>query len=142
MGRMAYRFLKRPGKVQAEQIIGLYRAEGWWDDGGRAQGRTLSKIVSGSHCFVVAVDGGEIVGMGRAISDGVSDAYVQDVTVRDSHRGMGIGEKIVEKIVGRLRGDGIRWIVLVASRESSRLYRKLGFRKMTCCDIPMMLRDA
>ncbi|MDI6726584.1 MAG: GNAT family N-acetyltransferase, partial [Smithellaceae bacterium] len=84
-----YRFLSQPKEKETTDIIELYRRAGWWereDDDG-----LVSAIVAGSHCFLVALDGKMIIGMGRAISDRASDAYIQDVTVHPSRRGAGIG---------------------------------------------------
>jgi aralkylamine N-acetyltransferase len=36
----------------------------------------------------------KMIGMGRALSDLTSDAYIQDVTVLKAFRGKGIGKKL------------------------------------------------
>jgi len=90
----------------------------------------IRRIISGSHCFVIAVNPDGIIGMGRAISDGASDAYIQDVTVLDGQRGKGIGKKIVQKLVLRLESDGLTWIGLIAERGSQNFYKPLGFESM------------
>jgi len=86
--------------------------------------------VQQSHCFAVALDDGVVIGMGRAISDGVSDAYIQDVTVAEAWRGQGIGARIVRRIIERLLCDGLGWVGLIAERGSSPFYEQLGFREM------------
>ena len=70
---------------------------------------------------------GAIIGMGRAISDGVADAYIQDVTVEKSERGRGIAQEIVARLVARLYADGLSWVALIAAGRSWKLYEKLGF---------------
>ena len=51
------------------QIRSLYRLAGWWSESGDTLEK-LVRIISGSHCFVAAVqETGVILGMGRAISD-------------------------------------------------------------------------
>ncbi|MDO9515421.1 MAG: GNAT family N-acetyltransferase, partial [Syntrophales bacterium] len=111
------------------QITDLYRAEDWWKQEGDNP-EMIRLIVTGSPCFLVARQGGRIVGMGRALSDGASDAYIQDVTVTDSFRGQGIGTRIVETLIGRLERDGIHWIGLIAERGSNPFYERLGFSIM------------
>ena len=73
-------------------------------------------IIRGSLVFIVAVDrnSGKAVGMGRAISDGVSDAYIQDLVVLPDYRGRGIGKAILRKILAVCREHGIGWIALIA----------------------------
>lgn len=124
-----YKFLNEPSSHEIQQIAALYERAGWWPDAAAHPG-LLNGIVSGSHCFLVASCRGRIVGMGRAISDGVSDAYIQDVTVSESFRGQGIGTRIVEKLVEELQKERIDWIGLIAERGSQPFYRPMGFIKM------------
>ena len=65
----------------AEEIIALYRAGGWWKD--EYDPAEIPRLISGSFAFVVAAEkrSGRAVGMGRVLSDGVSDAYIQDLVV-------------------------------------------------------------
>ena len=73
---------------------------------------------------------GKAVGMGRVISDGVSDAYLQDVAVLPSYRNRGIGQKIVEKLVEICQNAGIEWIGLVGQPGTVSLYHRCGFQEM------------
>ncbi len=120
------------------QIVALYRAAGWWDEAGDDD-RLVDAIIGGSHCFLAVVENDGVVGMGRAISDGASDAYIQDVTVRPAHRGRGIGGQIVRRLVRRLTDDGIGWIGLIAENDSLEFYRRLGFAVMER-SVPMLKR--
>jgi GNAT superfamily N-acetyltransferase len=65
--------------------------------------------------------------MGRSISDGVSDAYIQDVTVLPEFRGKGIGRRIILYILDCLRERRIEWIGLIAEPGHGQFYRELGF---------------
>jgi spermidine synthase len=126
----AYDTLTDPNAEDSKRIIILYRAAGWWGNGPDDLD-LVARIVKGSHCFVVARCGGRIVGMGRAISDRASDAWIQDVTVDTALRHRGIGSEIVRRIVARLESDGLGWIGLVAEGHSHPLYEPLGFVPMT-----------
>ena len=77
--------------------------------------------------------------MGRSISDGVSDAYIQDVVVMPSHRGQGVATQIIKRIVDRLKSDGIGWIGLIAERNTQNLYNPIGFEPMAD-STPMLYR--
>lgn len=114
---------------QLDQILGLYEDAGWWDRDKDNHDRLIG-LIQGSHCFMVALQQKEVVGMGRAISDRASDAYIQDVTVNDTLRHQGIGSLIVEKLIQRLQQDGIVWIGLIAEKNSQLFYERLGFRPM------------
>ena len=131
-----YSFIERVTRVEIDHLIHLYRSAGWWAE--RADNPSLvAGIVAGSHCFLVARQVGTIVAMGRAISDGVSDAYIQDVTVDPAFRGRGIGSHMVARLVARLEADGIGWIGLIAERKTDPFYRPLGFAPMAD-SIPML----
>ncbi|EKD35724.1 MAG: GCN5-related N-acetyltransferase [uncultured bacterium] len=131
-------FIQTPTEDQLRQIVALYRAEGWWSPYDEGRRQLIPRLISGSHCFVVAEEEGRIVGIGRAISDGVSDAYIQDMVVLDAHRKQGIGRRILDTILERLRNDGLRWIGLIAEPGSSSLYQHAGFREITAW-APMLL---
>lgn len=126
---VVYTFLTRPTPLQTDQIEALYREAGWWTPVPGAVD-ALVRLVSGSYCFLVAQAEETIVGMGRSIADGISDAYIQDVTVTGPFRNRGIATRIVALLVERLRGDGIEWIGLIAENDTHRLYRRLGFSEM------------
>jgi ribosomal protein S18 acetylase RimI-like enzyme len=130
--------INTPTAEQSRLIAGLYRAQGWRQACDDDSPQWIQKLVAGSHCFVVALEGEEIVGMGRAISDGISDAYIQDLTVRSNSRNQGIGGKILQTILERLHIDGLRWIGLIAEPGSANLYRHAGFREMPAA-VPMLL---
>jgi spermidine synthase len=136
---LKFTHLKNPTHDQIRQIISLYRAEGWWTEGPEDPD-LVARIISGSHCFLVASIDDQIIGMGRAISDGASDSYLQDITVKESFRGNGIGSQIIELLVKRLNGDGLKWIGLVAEKGSHGFYQRLGFNKMPD-SIPMLKRE-
>lgn len=134
-----YSFLTSPTPKQIQNIISLYKAENWWEKVTDEE-KAIRGIISGSHCFAVAVRNDEIIGMGRSISDGVSDAYIQDVTVKQSERGKQIGSKIINLIVERLHKDGIFWIGLIAEKNSCAFYEKIGFFQMPC-SAPMLRKN-
>ncbi len=134
-----YSFLNDPTAAELQQILDLYREAGWWP-GGEDAPEVLKKIIAGSHCFLTVSYKDAVVGMGRALSDGASDAYVQDVTVSDAHRGKGVALTLVTKIVAKLQADGIDWIGLIAERNTKELYSKAGFAAMTQA-IPMLLKQ-
>ncbi len=131
--------------MELDGILALYRLAGWW----RSSGTTVRDrdqvrgIVGGSHCFLIATCDADqetpIVGMGRSISDGASDAYIQDVVVAPDWRGQGIATEIIGRIVRRLQRDAIEWIGLIAERNTKTLYQPLGFSPMAD-SVPMLYR--
>lgn len=133
---LVYRFITRVVDREIHQIIDLYRKAGWWKEPEDGPDR-LKRIISGSHCFLAVKSEERIIGMGRAISDRASDAYIQDVTVDPDFRGRGIGTQLVADIVSRLEKDGLAWIGLIAEKNSNAFYEPLGFKPMDR-SVPML----
>jgi aralkylamine N-acetyltransferase len=110
-----------------DEIVNLYKAGGWWKDYYDPKG--VLSIINGSFGFAVAVEvsTGRAVGMARAISDGVSDAYIQDMVVLPEHRKKGLGRMLIELLVQDLKTHGVHWIGLIAEDGAAGFYEKLGF---------------
>ena len=134
-----YIFLEDPTEDQIGQITRIYRQKDWWHLPADNP-QLVRKIVAGSHCFILAQQDGLVVGMGRAISDRASDAYIQDVAVLDSHQGQGIGSQIVTRLTERLLNDGLNWIGLIAESGRHAFYQRLGFEKMPNATAMLMLK--
>ncbi|MDT4848697.1 Acetyltransferase (GNAT) family protein [compost metagenome] len=78
-------------------------------------------------CFVC--DGEKLVGVGRALADGVDCSYICDVALLPSHQGLGLGKEIVAKLVELSRGHKKILLYAVPGKES--FYKKLGFKRMS-----------
>ena len=122
-----YYEIRRVTSWPTEEIVDLYREGGWWKEGYDPSG--IPQMLEGSFRFVVAVDRrtGRAVGMGRVISDGHSDGYIQDVVVERDLRGKGLGRSIVRTLLDMCLDAGLVWIGLIAEKGSSHFYRDMGF---------------
>jgi len=72
----------------------------------------------------------EIIGMGRCISDNANDGYIQDLMFKKEYRGQGLGTKLLNALLERLKADGLKWIGLIAEKNSQNFYIPLGFERM------------
>ncbi|MDG6225655.1 MAG: GNAT family N-acetyltransferase [Candidatus Thermoplasmatota archaeon] len=119
--------IRRVTSWPTEEIVDLYREGGWWKEGYDPSG--IPRMLEGSFRFVVAVErsSGRAVGMGRVISDGHSDGYIQDVVVAWGLRGKGLGRSIVRALLDLCLEAGLVWIGLIAEKGSSAFYRDMGF---------------
>ena len=108
----------------------MYREAGWWHEA-QSERNNLPSLVRNSFCFIVARNGeDQLVGMGRVISDGVSDAYIQDVYVKENYRKMGIGKQLILRLKDQCLQGGISWIGLIANPGTAGFYSGLGFSEM------------
>ena len=113
-----------------EPIIELCRSAGWCKED--LDPAIIPEMIKGSYLFAVAVEAatGRSVGMGRMISDGIADAYIQDLIVLPRWRNRGIGRMIVAALLDGCKSGGITWIGLIAQPGTDGFYRSLGFTSL------------
>ena len=105
--------------------LALYRAAGWFGPSDPAP--ELEAMIANSFAVSAAFNpAGRLVGMARALSDGVSDAYVLDVVVDPAHRSQGVGREIVKRLADYLASFGIDWIVCIGVPGTEAFYRAAG----------------
>lgn len=113
-----------------KEIMELYKAGGWWKESYDSAG--IPRLIAGSFAFAVAIDttNGKAIGMGRVLSDGVSDAYLQDLVILFEYRGQNIGTKLVRKLIDHCLSKGITWIGVIAEPGTDPFYKLSGFKTM------------
>ena len=123
-----------------DEIVALYKDAGWWKDSYGETPEFLQGIVSDSALFAGAFEKNKLIGMGRALSDKASDAYIQDVAVLKEFQGRGIGKKIIQTLIAGLKAWGVDWIGLIAEPGTTGFYEDLGFELLEG-HVPLKLKD-
>ena len=77
-------------------------------------------------CFVYT--DGDLIGVGRALADGLDCSYIADVAVHPEHQGKGLGTAIIKKLVEL--SSGHKKIILYANPGTEAFYRGIGFYRM------------
>jgi len=91
---------------------------------------SMLKIVFNNSTFTYFVfNNKNLVGVGRALADGLDSAYLCDIAIHPEFQGRGLGKAITQKLLDAV--DGYNKIILFASIGKSGFYEKLGFAKMT-----------
>jgi aralkylamine N-acetyltransferase len=126
--------------ANVKELKSLYMDAGWWDEACERHPEFLSRVVPNSALFAGAFWDQKMIGMGRALSDLVSDAYIQDVTVLRAFRGKGIGKTIITRLIAGLKDRGVDWIGLIGEPDTRLFYENLGFKEMPG-HIPFRLKD-
>lgn len=123
---ISYRLYRDPPE---EELTVLYRAAGWI--GPEDTPDRIRRLIRGSFLFCGAFDeAGRLVGSMRALSDGVSDAYLLDLVVDPAFRRRGIAREILHRLSDHLRSLGVDWIVLAGAPGTESFYRTTDFRIM------------
>jgi ribosomal protein S18 acetylase RimI-like enzyme len=80
-----------------------------------------------SHTTIFIYEESQLIGFGRAISDGEYQGAIYDVAVMPEAQGKGIGKVIIQEILNRLPNCNI---ILYATPGMQGFYKKLGFGSM------------
>jgi ribosomal protein S18 acetylase RimI-like enzyme len=111
-----------PARIDVDAVHAFISTESYWGLG-RARERVV-EAVAGSMRVLGLYHDGEQIGFARAISDGVTLAYLADVYVLAPYRGRGLGLELVREILEHSFGE-VRWMLNTADAQG--LYEKLGF---------------
>lgn len=88
----------------------------------------VERSLASSLCFG-AYDGRHQIGLARIVTDRATFAYLCDVYVEPSHRGRGIGKRLMEAVVAHPDLQGLRRFQLV-TRDAHGLYEQFGFASL------------
>lgn len=112
-------------KLDWNELAALYRAAPLGNK--TPQGLKTAFTNSMFRCFVH--EGDKLIGVGRALADGVDCSYICDVALLPTHQGQGLGRQIVDALVVMSRGH--KKIILYSVPGKEPFYKKLGFKRMT-----------
>lgn len=109
------------------QLLALYQDAGW--TAYTADPDQLHRAVAASLSVVTAWEDGALIGLTRAVGDGETILYVQDILVHSAHRRRGIGRQLLTQLIARF--PHVRQLVLLTddSPATCAFYRSLGFRE-------------
>ena len=112
-----------PARLDLDVIYG-FLTNCYWAKG--IPREVVARSIEHALCFGVYDGSGRQVGFARVISDRATIAYVGDVFVLESHRGLGLGKWLMECITRHPALQNLRrWIL--TTRDAHGLYSQVGF---------------
>jgi GNAT superfamily N-acetyltransferase len=114
-----------PARLDPDAIH-AYLSRSYWAAG--IPREIVARSIAHSLCFGV-YDGGRQVGFARVVTDRATYAYLADVYILESHRGRGLGVRLVEQVMAHPDLQGLRRWGLV-TQDAHGLYRRFGFEPL------------
>jgi GNAT superfamily N-acetyltransferase len=118
-------------------LIHRFLTDSYWAKG--ISREVVARSIQNSLCFGLYAHGKQ-VGFARVISDFATYAYIGDVFVLESFRGLGLGKWMMESIMQHPRLQGLRRWTLLA-RDAHGLYAQFGFTPLRTPEKYMELHD-
>ena len=98
-----------------------------------AQSRTindLKKCLANSDVIVSLWVGNEIVGFGRALTDGIYRGVLWDIVIDENHQGKGFGTLIIQKLLSSRKIKNTQKIYLMTTNKKL-FYSQFNFKEVT-----------
>ena len=127
-----YEISTDPSRLDIEAIH-AFLSQSYWSPGiPRAK---VARAIENSLCFGAFCDGQQ-VGFARVVTDKTTFAYLCDVYVLEAHRGRGLAQQLMDRVVAHPDLQGLRRMML-ATRDAHALYAKYGFTPLAAPDVMM-----
>ena len=110
-----------------DAIINLYNNNGWSNYTENKE--SLFKGIKNSLYVCAAYDTGTLVGLIRAVGDGNTIIYIQDILVMDFYKRKGIGTILINKVLNKYKD--VRQICLTTdlTEYQKKFYESCGFKE-------------
>lgn len=122
-----------------DQVYEIYNNVGWSAYTRDLDG--LMRALESSLDLLTVWKGPELVGLARTVGDGQTIVYVQDLIVKSSHRRIGIGRAMIERLIEKY--SEVRQFVLITDKEdpvSNEFYKSLNLKSGSELGIEVYMR--
>ncbi|MBR1567394.1 MAG: GNAT family N-acetyltransferase [Lachnospiraceae bacterium] len=114
-------------QVPAKALADLREAVGW----NRMESEYRNTLMT-SYYHIAVYEDDRLIGYIDSVSNGVTDAYIQDLMVSPDYQGKGIGTDLMNKMIGYLKEKHIYMISVVYDESLKQFYERFGFHNMLC----------
>lgn len=114
--------------LSAKALADLRQSVGW-----NRMERDLADPQLHNAFHLCCFDGDRLIGYAAVVSNGVTDAYIQDLMVHPDYQQKGVGRQLMQLTFDRLRTDGIYMVsVIYGDAALQKYYEDFGFTTMRC----------
>ena len=89
----------------------------------------LKKCLSNSDVIVSLWVGDEIVGFGRALTDGIYRGVLWDIVIDENHQGKGFGSLIIQKLLSSKKIQNTKKLYLMTTNKKL-FYSQFNFKEV------------
>ena len=115
--------------VDVKELCDLRQSVGW----NRMEKEMADpRLKSYYHIAVYEEENQKLIGFVDSISNGVTDAYIQDLMVHPDFQGKGIGSELMNKMIEYLKNEGIYMISVLYDEGLKSFYSRFGFYNLLC----------
>ena len=121
------------------EILPLYRAVGWSNYYEHPE--MLEKAFAGSLCILAAYEDEKLVGIIRAVGDGHSILFIQDILVEPAFQRRGIGTALMKTLLEQYAHVYQIELATDNTENSIAFYKSIGFyslHEIGCCGFMKM----
>ncbi|KXT84087.1 acetyltransferase, GNAT family [Streptococcus sp. DD11] len=118
---------KKAPQLTLAPVLKLYESVGWSNYIERPQ--HLERALSQSLFVMAAYDEDELVGLIRAVGDGATIVFIQDLLVLPRYQRQGIGRRLLEQTLETFRDVYQIQLATEQSDKNLSFYQALGFRR-------------
>ena len=118
--------------ISPEAMADLRESVGW-----NRMEKEYGNPLMTSFFHIAVYDEDQLVGYVDSVSNGVTDAYIQDLIVRPDYQGKGIGTDLMKKMIASLKEKHIYIISVVFEENLKPFYARFGFNTMLCGQMEM-----
>ncbi|HEM3577810.1 TPA: GNAT family N-acetyltransferase [Streptococcus suis] len=123
---------KQHPQLDFQAVLDLYASVGWTNYTDRPA--MLQKALEHSLFIFAAYDGDRLVGLLRAVGDGYSIVFIQDILVLPPYQRQGIGRHLLEQAITHF-SEVYQFHLLTDNTEKTRsFYEELGFTAVDSLD--------
>ena len=116
---------KQKPQLDCQSVLDLYASVGW--TGYSSHPEMLEKALEHSLLVLAAVDGDRLVGLLRAVGDGYSIIFIQDILVLPAYQRQGIGRNLLEQAISHFPGIYQLHLLTDNTEKTRSFYEALGF---------------
>ncbi len=121
---MIYQYNK---SVSVKALSDLRESVGW----NRMEDEYNNPLMT-SYYHIAAYEADNLIGYIDSVSNGVTDAYIQDLMVHPDYQGKGLGTELMNQMIAYLKENRIYIISVVFEESLKPFYDRFGFSSMLC----------